>query len=70
MRCFRNPRMWGRPVLISSLCLLAACAPAPEPALEFEGEWPQWRGAARDGHPADASVAWPAAGVREAWRPD
>ncbi|MEO1367666.1 MAG: PQQ-binding-like beta-propeller repeat protein, partial [Acidobacteriota bacterium] len=48
-------------------CAIAACGPAPPPALDFTGEWPQWRGPERNGH-AVGEARWPSGGLREAWR--
>ncbi|MEM8995353.1 MAG: PQQ-binding-like beta-propeller repeat protein [Acidobacteriota bacterium] len=73
MQVSRCIQAW-RHVYRSTLCLVtagvvASCGPAPSPsALDFAGEWPQWRGPERNGHAVVEAVRWPDGGLREAWR--
>src|SRR5215210_7094073 len=63
MRSFRNVLTGATAVLLLSLCLLEANAQAG-------GEWPQWRGANRDGLSKETGLLkqWPDAGPPLAWK--
>src|SRR3712207_4688742 len=55
------------PPTLAALLLLCLCAP---PALAQNGEWPQWRGAGRDGLSKETGLLkqWPAEGPPLAWK--